>query len=166
MNPSAAPTLATLINSPMRPGRLGWIGLRSARRQSVLVVQSARAIVGQGLEGDRYSSKTQGKRQLTLIQAEHLVAIASHLGEDNVDPAQMRRNLVTEGINLLALKGKCFRIGSVVCEYSGECHPCSRMEEYFGPGGYNAVRGLGGITAKVIEEGVINVGDAIEVNWA
>jgi MOSC domain-containing protein YiiM len=48
--------------------------------------------------------------------------------------------VLVEGINLLSLKGKQFRIGEAVFEYSGECHPCSRMEEALGAGGYNAMR--------------------------
>jgi MOSC domain-containing protein YiiM len=68
-----------------------------------------------------------------------------------------------EGINLLALKGKVFRVGEAVFEYSGECHPCSRMEESLGSGGYNAMRGHGGITAKVIKDGIIGLGDAVRV---
>ena len=73
----------------------------------------------------------------------------------------MRRNVVVRGINLLALKGRRFRIGSALLEASGECHPCSRMEEILGAGGYNAMRGLGGITARVIEGATIRVGDEV-----
>jgi MOSC domain-containing protein YiiM len=73
----------------------------------------------------------------------------------------LRRNLVVRGVNLLALKGKRFRLGTALLEHSGECHPCSRMEDVFGPGGYNAVRGHGGITARVIEGGAIGLGDAL-----
>jgi MOSC domain-containing protein YiiM len=78
-----------------------------------------------------------------------------------VAPADLRRNIVTRGINLVALKGRRFRIGEAVLEASGDCHPCSRMEEAFGPGGYNAVRGLGGITARVLTGGRIALGDAV-----
>lgn len=155
--------LATLITAPVRAGKVTWIGLRPERRKDMLVVRSARAIVGQGFDGDRFTSKTQGKRQVTLIQAEHINAIASYLGREGIDPALFRRNLVTEGINLLALKNKKFYAGDVLLEYSGECHPCSRMEENLGTGGYNAVRGHGGITARVIDEGVISIGDVIQV---
>lgn len=76
-------------------------------------------------------------------------------------PADLRRNVVTRGINLLALKDKRFQIGSAVLETTGECHPCSRMEEILGVGGYNAARGLGGITARIVQSGKVSVGDEL-----
>lgn len=115
----------------------------------------------EGLVGDRYSGRS-GSRQVTLIQREHLAAIASHLGLDRVAAEQLRRNIVVEGVNLAALKDHRFRLGTAILAYTGECHPCSRMEEAFGPGGYNAVRGHGGITARVIEGGTIAIDDRLE----
>jgi len=68
---------------------------------------------------------------------------------------------VVAGINLLALKDCRFAIGAALLEWSGECHPCSRMEEILGPGGYHAVRHHGGITARVLEGGAIRIGDPV-----
>jgi len=104
-----------------------------------------------------------GKRQVTLIQAEHLPVIAALAGLDAVTPEELRRNIVVRGLPLLALKDARFQIGEVILEGTGECHPCSRMEETFGPGGYNAVRGHGGITARVVRGGLIRVGDTLTV---
>ena len=73
---------------------------------------------------------------------------------------------MVRGINLLTLKGKTFRIGAALLQYTGECHPCSRMEENLGSGGYNAMRGHGGITAKILESGVIKTGDEVHVTEA
>lgn len=111
-----------------------------------------------GLGGLKVGGLTPGKRQVTLIQAEHLSVIAALAGLETVTPEHLRRNVVVSGLALLALKDKRFRIGDVLLEGTGECHPCSRMEEAFGPGGYNAVRGHGGITARVLEGGLIEVG--------
>jgi MOSC domain-containing protein YiiM len=153
--------LARLFDAPVRPGRLVWIGLRPARRAPMVEVDQALLEPGGGVDGDRWRGGATGARQVTLISREHLEAIAGYLGLDVVAPARLRRNLVVEGVNLLALKGFRFRIGRALLEHSGECHPCSRMEEEFGPGGYNAVRGHGGITARVIEGGAIHAGDAV-----
>lgn len=155
-------TLAEMIAAPVRPGVVTWIGLRPARRAPIIAVDAAEFEAERGLVGDRYTRRG-GARQVTLMQAESLVAIASHLGRDAVAPADLRRNIVTAGVNLLALKEKRFRVGGALLETSGECHPCSRMEETFGPGGYNAVRGLGGITARVLEAGAVRLGDALKV---
>jgi MOSC domain-containing protein YiiM len=157
-----ASPLARLLDAPMRPGRVVWIGLRPARRAPMMAVESAQLNAEQGLIGDHYSSRTGGARHVTLIQAEHLTAIGSYLGRDTLTPDLLRRNIVVAGINLAALKGRRFTLGRAVLEATGECHPCSRMEEILGPGGYNAVRGHGGITARVLEPGTVSIGDALD----
>lgn len=161
MRPPPESLMARLLDAPMAPGRLAWIGLRPARRAAMRAVEQAMLAPGQGLEGDRWKGAVTGGRQVTLIAAGHLAAIGGFLGCAAVPPEVLRRNLVIEGVNLLALKGRRFRIGAALLEFSGECHPCSRMEEVLGPGGYNAVRGHGGITARVIEGGAIRLGDAL-----
>ena len=142
-------------------GRLEWIGLRPAHRVPVRVVTSVCAEAGRGLIGDRYAESPGTKRQVTLIQAEHLPVIARLSGHASIPPEWLRRNLVVSGVNLLALKDRQFRIGTVLLEGTGLCHPCSRMEAVLGPGGYNAMRGHGGITARVLESGELHVGDAL-----
>jgi MOSC domain-containing protein YiiM len=160
LNPASP--LARLTETPIRPGHVVWIGLRPARRAVVTAVDLATLDERQGLVGDHYSSRTGGTRHVTLIQQEHLAAIASHLGIATVEPGLLRRNIVVAGINLLALKNHRFSLGEAVLEWTGECHPCSRMEEVLGQGGYNAVRGHGGITARVIKGGTVAVGSMLE----
>ncbi|NNE34160.1 MAG: MOSC domain-containing protein [Rhodothermales bacterium] len=155
-------TLHPLLNTHRKPGLVEWIGLRGAHRDRLTVVDEAIAKPETGLEGDHYAGRPGGKRQVTLIQAEHLQAVASILGVEFIDPHLTRRNIVVRGINLKALKNQRLRIGEAILEYSGECHPCSRMEENLGPGGYNAMRGHGGILARVLAEGPIRVGDTVE----
>jgi MOSC domain-containing protein YiiM len=159
LNPSS--WVSRLLDAPMRPGTVTWIGLRPNRRQKLLSVRHADLDVTDGLVGDHYPCRTNQVRQVTLIQAEHIAAIAGYLGLDHIDPDKLRRNVVVSGINLRALKGRRFQLGSALCMHTGECHPCSRMEEIFGPGGYNAVRGHGRITARIIGSGQVRLGDAI-----
>lgn len=169
-----------------RAGRVEWIGLREARRAPIWSVPEAEAHALVGLIGDhgktapvRLRALTgepgeetvahhvapipggPGRRQVTLLQAEHLPVIAALMGLERATPEMLRRNLLISGIPLLALKDARFGVGEVVLEGTGECHPCSRMEETLGEGGYNAVRGHGGLTARVIRGGVIRRGDPV-----
>ncbi len=158
-------TLANLLDALPHAGVLEWIGLRGARRQPMDEVDEALLATGcdagAGLVGDRYGGRT-GERHVTLVQAEHLGVIAAFARVDELRPALLRRNLVVSGLNLLALKGRRVRIGdAATLEITGACHPCSRMEELLGAGGYNAVRGHGGMTARVLEGGHIRRGDAV-----
>ena len=154
--------LGQLLAGPMRPGKLAWIGLRPSRKLPVLTPNSAVLISGRGVQGDHYDTRQNGPRQVTLIAIEDMAAMASFLGMEDIAPELLRRNFVTNGINLVALKGRRFRIGPALLEWSGECAPCSRMDANLGPGGFNAVRGRGGITARVIEGGDVHIGDLIE----
>lgn len=169
-----------------RPGRVEWLGLRPARRAAVQSVPEAEAHPLVGLLGDHGKVAPPrlvalsgeageevtaphlppvpggpGRRQVTLLQAEHLPVIAALAGHAAVAPETLRRNVLVSGLALLALRERRFQLGEAILEGTGECHPCSRMEEALGPGGYNAVRGHGGLTARVIRGGVIRVGDLL-----
>ncbi len=123
-------------------------------------VEDAEAIAGAGLVGDRYKGGS-GKRSVTLLQAEHLPAIAALAGKPNVPPMLFRRNLLVSGIPLIALKGRRFMIGDVLLEGTGPCDPCSRMEDALGQGGYNAMRGMGGLCARIFGSGTLRVGQSV-----
>ena len=102
---------------------------------------------------------------VTLFQYEHLAVLASILQVQRIDPTILRRNIVVSGINLLAFKAPRedvdFKIGDAVLRLTGNCHPCSRMEEALGPGGFNAMRGHGGITTTVVQSGAVQVGSEV-----
>jgi MOSC domain-containing protein YiiM len=152
--------LHRLMTQFPRAGVVRWIGLRPARDVAMQAVDSAEAVTGAGLHGDRYVGGS-GKRGITLIQAEHLPAIAAMAGRQAVEPSLLRRNLVVSDIPLIALKGRLFRIGEVLCEGTTPCDPCSRMERALGVGGYNAMRGHGGLCARILQGGTLRVGDAV-----
>lgn len=152
--------LGILMSSLPRAGRVEWIGLRPKRGVEMVAVNEALAVAGCGLQGDRYAS-TSGKRGITLIQAEHLPVIAALSGHPQLAAALLRRNVVVSGLPVIALKGRKFRIGEALLEGTDDCHPCSRMEAALGPGGYNAMRGHGGLCARIVEGGPFQLGDAV-----
>jgi MOSC domain-containing protein YiiM len=156
-------TLADRLAVLPQVGRVEWIGLSPHVRGDLQSVTEASLTVEHGLDGDHHAKRKIGsKRQVTLIQAEHLPVVASMVHHANVTPELLRRNLLVAGINLLALKGRRFSIGECELEGTGPCDPCSRMEENLGPGGLNAMRGHGGLTARVLVGGIIHVGDAVK----
>lgn len=159
INPQNMKNIADILP---QTGRVAWIGLRPRAKAPLEEVSTATVSIEQGLEGDHYRGSSR-KRQLTLIQGEHLEAVAHLLGVDRIDPLQTRRNIVVTGINLLAFAGRQFEIGDAILLFTDYCEPCERMEQNLGPGGYNAMQGHGGICARVIRPGKIAVGDAVRL---
>ena len=158
-------TIRDLNKPPQIEVRVEVIVVRGSPRESARTVESTMALAGIGLAEDRLGQRGEPElstRQVTLIQAEHLDVIARLARVDRIDPIGLRRNLVVSGINLLALKNAKLQVGDALLEIVGPCQPCSRMEETIGPGGYAAMRGHGGMTARVITTGSIGVGDIVK----
>ena len=153
-----AVAIRDLLETHAGEGRVMWLGVRPERRTNVVAVNDVEIGLA-GLDGDRRTKP--GKRAVTLVQWEHLPVIASLAHRSVVTPEMLRRNIAVAGINLLALRKSEFRVGTALLRGSGLCAPCSRMEEALGPGGYNAVRGHGGLTAEVVEPGSVTIGDGV-----
>ena len=154
--------LKEMKNTMPQTGTVQWLSVRPESRAPVEPLDEVAATTAHGLTGDHYDG-TSGNRQVTLIQAEHLQAVAAILRMSTLEPGLTRRNIVVAGINLLAFSEQQFQIGEAILEMTGPCRPCSRMEENLGPGGYNAMRGHGGITARVVKGGKIRVGDVVRL---
>jgi len=145
-------------------GRITWIGVRSEHGAAITELSEVEAIEQRGLRGDVAAlARVGGTRQVSLVQAEHLPVLSSFLGAP-VNPVQLRRNLLVSGINLVALSKLEFCIGAdVVLQGTGACAPCSKMDETLGNGGFQAMRGHGGIIARIVRGGLIHLGDLVRV---
>lgn len=141
-------------------GRVEWIGVRTGRGQPVMELREVQAIRGRGLADDHAARRSGGRRQVTLMQSEHLPAIESR-SQRTPKPDRLRRNLLVSGIDLRALVGQRFRVGAALLEGTGDCPPCRAMDAALGAGGKDAMAGMGGVTARVLEGGLIRVGDSI-----
>ena len=158
--------LQELIAEVPQTGRVRWIGVRPQSRSQMIELDAVEARLEAGLTGDHARPGARNARQVTLMQWEHLAVINSLMGrpEDKpVLPNDLRRNLVISGINLFSLKGRRFRIGQAIFETTGWCQPCARLENNLGPGTFQAVRGHGGITARVLQSGIIRLDDTVSV---
>jgi MOSC domain-containing protein YiiM len=136
-----------------------WIGVRPTKGAPMNVVEEVRAIAGRGLEGDRASAREGHKRQVTLIQAEHLDVVAKLAGVRKIDPARLRRNVVVSGVNVMSFLKKKFRVGDLVLVGVDTCDPCFQMEELEAP-----MAGMGGITARILVGGTMRVGDRVALD--
>jgi MOSC domain-containing protein YiiM len=134
-------------------------------------VEAVEAVAHAGLRGDRYMERTGhwsgiDECQVTLIEAEALDEIAAETGI-RVRGGEHRRNIVVRGVRLMELKGQRFTVGGAVLAYDRPRPPCRYIQERTEPGMTKALsRGRGGICVRVLQSGVIRVGDRVEVESA
>ncbi len=149
-------SLQELIANVPQIGTVRWIGVRPAREAPMLEIDAVEARRDAGLTGDHSRPGANNSRQVTLIQWEHLHVISALLGKP-VTAMDLRRNIAVSGINLFSLKNRRFRLGQAILETTGWCQPCARLEARLGSGTFQAVRGHGGITARVLQGGLIRL---------
>ncbi|WP_412067588.1 MOSC domain-containing protein [Rubrivirga sp. IMCC43871] len=155
------------------PGRVVQIFLAPAAGAPVVAVPSAHAMEGRGLEGDRYAagegsfSRWPGPaRDLTLIAAESLASAASEFGVE-MRAGEHRRNVVVEGIDLLAVQGGELTVGEVRLAVVRPCAPCKYLVRVTGQErAFDALVGRGGVRCAILVGGRFAVGDEISVDAA
>ncbi|OUS12501.1 hypothetical protein A9Q89_06360 [Gammaproteobacteria bacterium 53_120_T64] len=153
------------ISSKVIKARVEGLFIASRAREPLVSRVQVTALVGRGLEGDRYCYRRgsfshwpgQG-RDVTLIEAEVLAALAASCA---ITGAQARRNIVTRGLEMNALVGRFLRLGEVVLYGVRRCEPCPHLEQLTRPGVMAALVGRGGLRADIVEGGVIRVGDVL-----
>ena len=155
-----------MINKSM-PGKLEWIGVREVQG-NIKSLDSVLAIKGEGLEGDKITSKKSKKRQVTLMQKEHIsviLSLAQEKDQSRIRKIQyyFKRNLLISKCNVQNLKGKIFTIGDAKFLGTGDCKPCKKIENLLGVSMLDAMQGMGGITALVTESGIIKINDQLKL---
>jgi MOSC domain-containing protein YiiM len=153
--------------SPTPTGRVVHIHVAASAGAPMVELETVEAIAGVGLDGDRYASQTghwspiarRGER-LTLISNEEIRRLAADYGV-SLAPGESRRNITTEGIDLDTLLGRRFTIGTVVCQATRRCEPCTYLEELIDKEVIYALVHRAGIRVQILEGGTISVGDPI-----
>jgi MOSC domain-containing protein YiiM len=118
----------------------------------MLEVVEARAVDGKGLEGDVSFGRTT--RQVLIMEAETLERFG-------IDPGAARENVLVRGFRVAELSvGGHLAVGETLLEITGDCTPCSFMDD-LRPGLQEAIRGERGVLARVVSGGTIRVGDTV-----
>jgi len=119
-------------------------------------VDTVECVAGRGLVGDRYfDHKENFKGQITFFDWAVYEMIRRDFKRPNLDPSVFRRNVLTSGIDLNALVGERFTLQGVEFEGSEECAPCFWMDEAVAPGVEAALKGRGGLRARILSGGVL-----------
>lgn len=157
-----------VVDSREATGAVAGIYVAGAAAAPMTPVDQVRAVMGKGLEGDRYfaaagtySGVPEPGREVTLVEIEAIEAVQRDFGVD-LAPRDTRRNVVTRGVRLNDLVGREFKVGEALLRGTELCEPCAHMAQLAGK---NVVRGLvhrGGLRADILADGVLRVGDPIE----
>ena len=156
------------MNGGIEAGRLIGIARRDAVRAPMEEAVAGTITVARGLEGDHKGPKFP-RRRITVLARDAWEEALGMLRHADGGPVQLpwtvrRANLFVEGVRLPRARGGVFRIGAVLLEVTDQTHPCRRLEEAF-PGLLKALAPdwRGGVTCRVIEGGLVRIGDAVDV---
>jgi MOSC domain-containing protein YiiM len=106
-----------------------------------------------GFEGD-YHTGTSKRRQILLVSG-------SLLDQFNLKPGDVQENAVIDGIDVMSLReGQELRLGTALVAVTIPCEPCTQMDR-IRPGLREELRDCRGIFVKVLEPGIVRVGDAL-----
>jgi MOSC domain-containing protein YiiM len=151
-------------------GRIIGIAVRERSRAPMCELARVQVTRAGGLDGDCKGVKFP-RRQVTILAREDWQqacdALADLAGPVPLPWIVRRANLLVEGLRLPRAKGAILRVGDVRLEVTAQTYPCGRMEQAQ-PGLLKALAAdwRGGVTCRVLDDGVIRIGDRIEVEHA
>jgi MOSC domain-containing protein YiiM len=129
-----------------------------AGEHPLIEVTEVECVAGRGLRGDRFFDfRDHYKGQITFFAQEVFDEVCRQLGVTGRSPGVTRRNVVTAGADLNAVIGNVFEIQGVAFEGVCECSPCYWMNDAIGPGAEAALRGRGGLRARILTNGWLRV---------
>lgn len=125
----------------------------------MIEVDTVECVAGRGLRGDRFFGyKDDYKGQATFFSLEVYGRLCGQMQVTHRDPSVFRRNIIVEGVDLNALIGTEFEVQGVRFLGTQECSPCHWMDHAFAGGAEQALKGHGGLRAKILSDGVLRRG--------
>ena len=122
----------------------------------MIEVDSVECVAGKGLTGDRFFDfKEDYKGQVTFFAHEEYERLCAQFQITNVPPSIFRRNIITRGADLNALIGREFEVQGVRFLGTQESAPCHWMNQAFAEGAEAAMKGHGGLRARILSNGVL-----------
>jgi MOSC domain-containing protein YiiM len=155
--------MAPAADAPRRElqrGTVEAIHIHTGRSEPMVPVPDAVLEAGVGIQGDSYAGLGIPGSQITFIAAEGIEAMVERTGIP-LTARETRRNVLTRGVDVNALVGRRFRVGSTLCEGIKPCNPCNHLELLTRPGVRSGLGGQGGLRADILEGGLIRPGDEI-----
>lgn len=123
---------------------------------AMIEVDKVECVAGRGLRGDRFFDyKPDYKGQITFFAGELYDELSAFLDTWDRAPSVFRRNIITRDIDLNTLIGVEFELQGVRFLGTAECSPCHWMNQAFAPGAEDALKGRGGLRAKILSDGFL-----------
>ncbi len=119
-------------------------------------VDQMECVGGRGIRGDRFFDHADNFHgQITFFANEVYQAISNELKVSERPVSVFRRNVVTRGVDLNKLIGREFEVQGIRFLGTEECRPCYWMNEAFGAGAKDALKGRGGLRARILSNGIL-----------
>ncbi|WP_341924113.1 MOSC domain-containing protein [Nocardioides psychrotolerans] len=136
------------------------IHVAKGRRLPMRSVEQAEVVAARGIVGDRYEG---AKHRQVSIQSLTAIGEASEVFGSPIDPALTRRNITVSAGEIPKAPGSLIRIGDLLLEVVRVAAPCKLLDDTIGPDAQVALRRRGGSICRVLESGVVAVGDGVEL---
>jgi MOSC domain-containing protein YiiM len=122
----------------------------------IVEVDAVQCVAGAGLVGDRYfNHQPDFKGQVTFFAQEVHDELCRLFRQPDTPPSVYRRNVITAGVDLNTLIGREFEVQGVRFLGTEESRPCYWMDRAVAAGAEAAMRGRGGLRAKILTSGLL-----------
>jgi MOSC domain-containing protein YiiM len=144
-------------------GRVEAIWVKRSVRGVMDPADEVDMVAGKGIARD--ASYGRSRRQVTLIEKEVFDRVRTALPA--AAPVMRRANVMLSGVRLAESRGRVLRVGGVRIRIGGETRPCERMDEQCaGLRSALSAEWGGGAYGVVLDDGLVRVGDAAELEPA